>query len=154
MRRIYLFLMPLTLFLLFFLFEFFTGVQLYYFVDPASVLMLLLVLLIVFCTFRPSEIVGYFTLAFRSGAVDRVELENALLFFRTVQTYVYYLSGITFIMGVVYILSVVPEMSQTGPKIAVALLIIFYTLLLALFVTLPFRASLRKKKNELEAGKS
>ena len=60
-------------------------------------LIMLLVLLMVFCTFRPSEIAGYCALLFMKGQHDKVEVEKAINFFWTVKAYMLYLAAMTFL---------------------------------------------------------
>ena len=152
MRKSYWLLMPATLFLLFYIIYYFGAIPVIYFLDLPGILLMLLVLLMAFCTYRPSEVAGYCALAFRKDHHDRAEVEKALHFFRTVQAYMFYMAGLTFIIALIYILAFVPDLSNTGPQIAVALITIFYALLGTFFVTLPFRAGLQKIKTELDAA--
>ncbi|MBW7996367.1 MAG: hypothetical protein FVQ81_07350 [Candidatus Glassbacteria bacterium] len=153
MRKSYLILMPFTFIFLFAAFWLLGAVPPYYFTDPPAMLVMLLVLLLVFCTFRPSEIVKYIKLAFQESAQDSSELENALHFFRTFQAYAFYMAIVTFMMALIFILTAVPDLSNTGPYLAVAFLTVLYALMLTVFVTLPFRASLQKKLNELGSSR-
>ena len=150
MRKSYFILMPLTLALLVWAYYEFSGVEMIYFLDLPSLLIIpILPLLMTFCTFRPLEIRDYFAMALNNNESDSVKLEGAIHFFHTLQTYAYLAAGISFVMAVIYILSVEKDISRIGPMLAVALICILYSLGLAFFITLPLKAGLRKLLHEL-----
>lgn len=88
--------------------------------------------------------------AFSIGIKDYslCEVKNTVDAIASVQRYVMYSGMIMFWMGLIYILVDLPDYSVLGPNIAVALISVFYTFILELFL-LPLKANAVKNMNKL-----
>lgn len=118
------------------------GLKLAYTLFPVIVLLL--------THYTPAEIIKSFHLAGRKTRGTRVELDNAHLFFQTMQQ----LFVVLIIIGLpILAIWLLAGPQTTPPQIAriVAILIgaFVYPLLFILFLCLPFKSALRKKLNEL-----
>ena len=100
--------------------------------------------------YTPAEIIQSFQLAGRKSRGTRAELENAHLFFQTMQQLFVVLMIIGLPILAIWLLA---GPQTTPPQIAriVAILIgaFLYPLLFILFLCLPFKSALRKKLNTL-----
>jgi len=116
---------------------------------PSIMLTLILSLLLTLSTFSPSEIVDFFMIAFRKNTTNIPKIRNGIHFFKTFQSYLILSALFSFIMGIILILANLDDPEKIGPGIAVALLTIFYSLVLMLLITTPFKAGLRRMLNEI-----
>jgi len=111
--------------------------------------MIALPLLVAMATYSPAEIVDCFAVAFRKEGADPAMIEKGMHFFSILQTYLIVTALLTFVIGIILIMTVSEDLSQIGPKTALAVVCIYYALLLMLLVTMPFKAGLEKKKIEM-----
>ena len=124
--------------------------SLLYFLDLLSVVfMVALPLLIALATYSPAEIVDCFAVAFSKERVDIGRIEKGIHFFSILRSYLIITALIAFMIGFILIMATVEDLSQIGPYAAVAVVCIYYALLLILLVTIPFKAGLEKKKIEM-----
>jgi magnesium-transporting ATPase (P-type) len=120
------------------------GLKLVYTVFPITALLL--------THFTPAEIVMVFKLAGRRGKGSKKELENAYLFFKTMQQLFITLMVIGILVFVIWLLAG-PQTSppQIAHIVAIIIGAFLYPLLFILFVCLPFKSALAKKLNELNS---
>ncbi len=112
---------------------------------PSFLIVLLLSLFLSLCTFSPAEIVHYFVIAFRKQAGEESELRAGIVFFRALQWYLIAAGLIGFFIGFITIMAGLQSASSIGAGLAIALLTVLYSLLLAAGVAVPFRAGLERK---------
>lgn len=82
-----------------------------------------------------------------SDTANKTELEDAHLFFRTAFGYLMATGPMAFLLGVIAQLTNLADSSRLGPNLAVALISIFYVLIIGLFVCLPLEASAKRRLN-------
>jgi hypothetical protein len=120
------------------------------FLDAAGIFMIILLpLLMAMATYSPAEIVECFAVAFRKEGADLAMIEKGIHFFSLLRSYLTVTALLTFMIGLILIMSVAEDLSQIGPKFAIGIVCIFYALELILLVTIPFKAGLEKKKIEM-----
>lgn len=112
---------------------------------PSLLIVVLLSLVLSLCTFSPVEIGRAFALAFRRTEVDQSELRAAILYFRSLQWYLIVSGLIGFFIGLIAILAGLGTAKTVGAGLAIALLTVFYSLLLAAVVAVPFRTGLERR---------
>ena len=81
---------------------------------------------------------------------SRKDLRKGIDFFSASTKYLFLAAAIATGTGFIAILTNLTDMRRLGAVVALALLSTYYSLILTLFVTLPFRYSLRKKLIEQE----
>lgn len=112
---------------------------------PSLLIVVLLSLVLSLCSFSPAEIGHAFALAFRRTAVDQRELRTAILYFRSLQWYLIASGLIGFFVGLITILAGLGTAATLGSGLAISLLTVLYSLLLAAVVAVPFRTGLERK---------
>ncbi len=80
-----------------------------------------------------------------SPAATAQEMELGVVFFSTLTTYFFLSAAVATGTGVIAILTNLSDSMAVGQVVALALLSTYYSLILTLLVTLPFRSALRKK---------
>ena len=124
--------------------------SLLHFLDLLSVVfMIALPLLIAMATYSPAEIVECFAVAFRKEGAEPAMIEKGIHFFSILRSYLIFSALIAFMIGFILIMATVEDLSRIGPYTSVAVVCIFYALVLILLVTIPFKAGLEKKKIEM-----
>lgn len=112
---------------------------------PSLLVVVLISLFLSLCTFSPAEIVRYFAIAFRKEGSEESELRAGIVFFRSLQWYLIAAGLIGFFIGFITIMAGLNSASSIGGGLAIALLTVLYSLLLAAGVAVPFRAGLERK---------
>ena len=100
-------------------------------------------LVILLATHSPREMSSAFRAAYQSS--DPVELRASVVFFSAMQRYLLWSGVLATMVGVVAMLSVLGEKSSVGAGAALALLTVFYSIILNLTVALPFRHAAEKR---------
>ncbi len=136
----------------------FAGGWLRWFLDPATFVAFVCPLLfLLLAIFGPRAMVDAFRAAMGSGGTTKLEVKRAILFFTSAQKIFLLISALLTLSGIV-----MTFMGISGPKevdnmvyfyFAMALLSIFYALLLMLIITIPFKAALKYKLYKLEEEK-
>lgn len=122
-----------------------------FFVDPPSFLILFLpVILLLKSQFSWKEIGSAFAIGFKKNGVSETELKKALLFFKALQKYSICAGIIGLMTGGIFIFNYVSDSIALSRSFAVALLVVFYAVILNFTVALPFQFGL--KKRIIEAG--
>ena len=120
---------------------------------PSLVVVLGLASILSLGGFSFSEIRNFFKVAFRSGDVSGSEFETlkkAAVYFRALQGYLI-LSGILgTLLGTITMLAQYEDKSMLGQGVALALLTVFYAVILIATVALPLRAAAEKRIAEAE----
>lgn len=80
-----------------------------------------------------------------SPAATAQEMELGVLFFSTLTAYFFLSAAVAAGTGIIAILTNISDNMAVGQVVALALLSTYYSLILTLLVTFPFRAALRKK---------
>jgi len=78
------------------------------------------------------------------------ELKVGIEFFSTLTKYFFLSAAIGTGTGLIAILTNLSDVERIGAVVALAMLSTYYSLILTLFITLPFRSGLRKKLIEME----
>lgn len=112
---------------------------------PALLMVVLLSFVLSLCSFSPAEIGRAFALAFRRSEADQDEVRLAILYFRSLQWYLFAAGFIGLLVGVITILGNLHSATSAGTGAAISLLTLFYALALAAIVAVPFRTGLERK---------
>ncbi|MBN2874890.1 MAG: hypothetical protein JXM71_07335 [Spirochaetales bacterium] len=123
----------------------FSGVRFIVYLDAASLVLVLgltVVMLRAGWTFRAMG--AHFRNAL-SDTADYTLLEEAALFFATAKRYLALGAGFGVILGVIAILSHLTDRSKLGPNLAIALLSVFYAIILALAICIPLETAARQR---------
>lgn len=117
---------------------------------PSLLLSVFLSLLLCLNTFSPYEILGYFSIAFKKDTSDLRKIKNGIHFFSLLQSYLILSAIVSFVMGIIIILVHTTDPDAYFPGLAVALLVILYSLMVILVITTPFKSGLRRMQEEIE----
>jgi len=118
---------------------------------PALIIVVLLPSFIVSGVFGPRTYFRSFRLAFAGTEATVEELKTGVALFSLLGKS-YLLTGfITTMIGIVAILGELKETSELGIPVAIALLTLFYSLILVFLVAAPFKVGHERKLLELEA---
>lgn len=117
---------------------------------PSLLLSVFLSLLLCLNTFNPSEILSYFSIAFKKDTSDLRKIKSGIHFFSLFQSYLILSAIVSFVMGIIIILVLTTDPDVYAPGLAVALLVILYSLLMILVITTPFKSGLRRMLEEME----
>lgn len=120
-----------------------------FFIDPASLLLVLMPPLFLSLTvFKPAEVLNSFVLACSKEIANPTQYKKALVFFSSLQSYMilsaiaaFFIGNILMLSGLIHIKD--PEVFGSG--FAASLISVLYAALLILLVVLPFRSMLQKK---------
>lgn len=132
---------------------FFTGSNILLFLHYLSALLVLLPsAFLALSSYSFNEIGRAFRSAFANNQTTPVDLQNALLFFTSLCSYVLLSAGIATLIGFIAILGHIGDKSMIGTGVAMSLLSILYALVLLLVIILPFKTGIKKKLIELGRG--
>jgi flagellar motor component MotA len=121
----------------------FSGVRFVVYLDPASLVLVLgltLVMLRAGWTFRAMG--SQFRNSLDDKA-DRASLEEAMLFFTSARRYLALAAGFAVFIGLIAILTHLTDRNKLGPNLAVALLSAFYAIILTVAICIPFETAAR-----------
>jgi flagellar motor component MotA len=122
-----------------------------YFVDFASLIMVVIpAVILCLVTFPPRVIGRSFTVAFNRQTASEAELRQAAVFFRTLKRFILLSGFIAALIGIVTILWQQQDMptAKISQGFAVLLISVFYSLILILVLAVPFRAAVERKLAE------
>jgi hypothetical protein len=119
------------------------------YIDPPSFYILLVpVLLLLKSQFSWADMGEAFAIGFSRKPVEKARLKKALLFFTVLQKYLMWTGLIGLMLGIIAMFSSFSDYIAVGRGLAVALLVVFYALILTLTIALPFQYGLKKKITE------
>jgi len=127
------------------------GGSVYLFLNlPSIILSVFLAFLLCLCTFNPSEIKEYFSIALRNDTSDIKKIKDGIHFFSLYQSNLITSGVMGFFLGVILLLANLSDPEALGPGGAVALLVVFYSLVFILIITTPFKSGLKRMLEEVE----
>ncbi len=112
---------------------------------PALIVVVLPPFFLVVGGFGLSVLGRSFHVAFLGVPTTPQELEMGVSLFGALQRYLLLTGLITTMIGFIAMLSNLYETNQIGPMIALALITLFYSMMLILAVTVPFKSALEKR---------
>jgi len=121
------------------------GVPVMFYLDIASLLLILLfLLLITICPWGFRKTLGFYRAVFDRDASPEHRKEGAA-YFRSITTFTMLAGLLGFITGMIAMLGNLNDTSKMGPYLAVAMITVLYAAILCMTVFLPFRMSLEKE---------
>ena len=111
---------------------------------PSFVIVTAIPLFMLLASFSPAEILKAFSSSFKRDA-DKEGLKKAELLFGSLGKYIATSGATGILLGVVAMLTNLGDLEWLGKGLALALLVVFYALLLHILLVFPFLASIRKK---------
>jgi flagellar motor component MotA len=123
----------------------FSGMHPLSFVDlPIFFIVGILPFLFISVLFGFKRIGSIFSIPFRKEQ-DKAQLLNALNYFKILGKTIWYTSFLAIIIGAVGILRNLQDNSSIAPNVAIAILSIFYCLLLNIVIIIPFTVFIKKR---------
>lgn len=128
----------------------FTGANITVFVYPEA-----LIIVVFAPTFLTIAVYGLpafgrsFRIAFRGVASSRKELNTGVKLFGTLQRFLLLTGLVTTMIGLIAMLANLVDESQIGPNLSLALITLFYSLMIVFTVASPFKSALENKLNEM-----
>ncbi len=126
----------------------FAAARIAYFVDYASLIMVVVPAAVLCLAAFPPRVVGRsFVVAFSRQEASEQELRQALVFFTSLQRFFLLSGAIGALIGIVTILAQLQEvaMAKLGQGFALLLITVFYSLVLTLVLAVPFRAAVERR---------
>ncbi|MBI4976076.1 MAG: MotA/TolQ/ExbB proton channel family protein [Spirochaetes bacterium] len=99
--------------------------------------------LVLLTQYTPGEMGSAFAAATGNAAVS--DMKKALVFFETMQRTVIAAGILGTMIGFIYVLSKLSDISKTGVGIALSLITLLYAVVIVTFITVPFIGAIRKK---------
>jgi flagellar motor component MotA len=129
----------------------FAAARITYFVDYASLIMVIVPAAVLCLAAFPPRVIGRsFTVAFSRQEASEKELRLAAVFFTSLQRFFLLSGAIGALIGIVTILAQLQEvaMAKIGQGFALLLITVFYSLVLTLILAVPFRAAVERRLAE------
>lgn len=121
-----------------------SGGQFVFFLSVASAIMVVgITTALTLASHRPAEIASAFRAAFSGG--NGAELRASVAFFTSVQHYLLWSGFLSTLLGAIVLLGNLGTRQSVGAGTAVALITVFYAIVLVLLVTLPAKAAAQKR---------
>jgi flagellar motor component MotA len=148
MKKIYGILIIVTL-ALFTLGIVFAGASLLAYINfPAFIVVVVPPCLLAIAAFGLHSFGRSFAVAFQNVAATTKELKVALAFFNVLGRVVLLSGFIGTMIGLIAMLANIEDPEQIGPAMSIALVTLFYSLVLMCIVTVPFKAAIHKRLAE------
>lgn len=128
-----------------------SGCGIMWYLDIASfVIVVLPPLLLSLAVNSPARIARHFTIAFADKAAERLELENAQVFFKGLFKY-FLLSGIMgTLFGIILVLSILEKLNTSiGEGISASFLTLFYSIIFIILLVVPFQQAVERRLEDL-----
>jgi flagellar motor component MotA len=124
---------------------FFTGASYLFYIDIASLLVILIFLCIltIFQT-GVKRTLDYYKCVFDPRA-DKALVTEAAGYFSSLSLYTLAVGSVVFFTGLIAVLGNLEDTSSVGPNLALALITLLYAGLLCVLIFLPFRIALEKR---------
>lgn len=116
---------------------------------PGLIMVIVPTFVMLLASFSMREIRSAFSVAWQKSTQDPNELKSGLVFFKAMSRYLLISAVLVFIIGFVGLLSALSDTRVIGRNLGLALLCIFYSILLQIIIAFPFAESIRKKLAEL-----
>jgi flagellar motor component MotA len=129
----------------------FAAARIDYFVDYASLIMVIVPAAVLCLAAFPPRVIGRsFTVAFSRQTASEQELRQAAVFFTSLQRCFLLSGAIGALIGIVTILAQLQEvaMAKLGQGFALLLITVLYALVLTLVLAVPFRAAVERRLAE------
>jgi flagellar motor component MotA len=129
----------------------FAAARIDYFVDYASLIMVIVPAAVLCLAAFPPRVIGRsFTVAFSRQTASEQELRQAAVFFASLQRCFLLSGAIGALIGIVTILAQLQEaaMAKLGQGFALLLITVLYALVLTLVFAVPFRAAVERRLAE------
>lgn len=107
-------------------------------------------ILLCMSTFSPAEILSYFSIALKKDSSDLRKIKNGIHFFSLFRSYLVLTAFMGFVMGIIIILVHTTDPDAYFPGLAFALMVIYYSLIVILLITTPFKSGLKRMLEEME----
>ena len=143
-----LFWIPLVVFLLLTVGTFYLAFQdgLWIYFDFASMIVVYgFSFLIMLSLFGPREMGKAFRSALEKTPFDKKEVEQGLVFFRTLQKLFFSTAGLGFFIGLIAVLRDISNPTRVGQNLAIALLVVLYAFFGICLITIPYTGALKKR---------
>ncbi len=127
------------------------GMPWLYFDIPSIIITAVFTVVILRATWKFKDMGAAFK-AVLSEKGDRAVCEDAALFFKTARQCLLGSGFMAFFLGLIAILKNLQDKAKLGPNFAVALLSLFYSIVLSLIVSLPLEAAARRKLNVMKGN--
>ena len=112
---------------------------------PALIVVVFPPAFLVLSSFGWSEYGRSFRVAFRGVSASRQEMKTGVRLFGVLQRYLLLAGFIATMIGAIAMLGNLYGADEIGPVVAIALIALFYSLLLIFFVAIPFRSALENR---------
>jgi hypothetical protein len=125
------------------------------FLDIGSLLMVLLCTLFMLkANYSFGEMGRYFSCAFSCKNPWIVDIKNGIIFFKTMQKYLFISGGLGVLMGMIGMLAMLEDPNKIGAGMALALITVLYSLFFNMAVAIPFKIGLEKQLVKTESAGS
>lgn len=123
----------------------FSGAHFIVYLDAASLVLVLGLTLVMLRTSWSFRAMGRQFRTSLDDEADKPALEEAVLFFLSARRYLALAAGFAVFLGVIAILTNLQDRTKLGPNFAIALLSVFYAIILMVAICVPLETAARRR---------